>query len=129
MEVLCTQLNLQTLIVIGVILILVLVFEINLFSAFKKWLNYKHEELELKQYDIDIHLDVTSNIEERKDIDNSSLYFDEIKEKQNEKNLLNIFSNNNLQNNNESNKNNISENDNSREEDNKTTDHKIYFLK
>jgi predicted Holliday junction resolvase-like endonuclease len=67
MEVLCTQLNLQTLIVIGVILILVLVFEINLFKSFKRWLEYKYAELEQKQYDIDTHLNVSDDIETRLD--------------------------------------------------------------
>jgi predicted Holliday junction resolvase-like endonuclease len=67
MEVLCTQLNLQTLIVIGVILILVLVFEINLFKSFKRWLEYKYTELEQKQYDIDTHLNVSDDIETRLD--------------------------------------------------------------
>ena len=67
MEVLSTQLNLQTLIIIGIILILVLVFEINLFRSFKKWLEFKYAELEQKQYDIDTHLNVTDDIETRLD--------------------------------------------------------------
>ena len=67
MEALSTQLNLQTLIIIGIILILVLVFEINLFRSFKKWLEFKYAELEQKQYDIDTHLNVTDDIEARLD--------------------------------------------------------------
>jgi predicted Holliday junction resolvase-like endonuclease len=67
MEVLSTQLNLQTLIIIGVILLLVLVFEINLFKSFKKWLEYKYKELEQRQYNIDTHLKVTDDIEVRLD--------------------------------------------------------------
>ena len=67
MGVLSTQLNLQTLIIIGIILILVLVFEINLFRSFKKWLEFKYAELEQKQYDIDTHLNVTDDIEARLD--------------------------------------------------------------
>ena len=67
MVALCTQLNLQTLIIIGTILILVTAFEINLFKSFKNWLRYKNEELELKRYDIDVHLNVTDSIEERLD--------------------------------------------------------------
>ena len=67
MEALFTQLNLQTLINTGLILILVLVFEINLFKAFKRWIQYKYDELNLKQYDIDTHLNVTDDIEARLD--------------------------------------------------------------
>ena len=67
MEVLYTQLNLQTLIIIGIITILVLVFEISLFKSFNKWIKYKYSELELKKYDIELHLQITDNIEERLD--------------------------------------------------------------
>ena len=59
--------NLQTLIIIGIITILVLVFEISLFKSFNKWIKYKYSELELKKYDIELHLQITDNIEERLD--------------------------------------------------------------
>lgn len=62
-----TQINLQTLIIFGIILILVLVFEIKAFKAFKDWLAYKYAELDLRQYDIDTHLNVTDDIEKRLD--------------------------------------------------------------
>lgn len=67
MEVLYTKLNLQTLIIIGIILILVITSEIVIYRLFNKWINFKYEELQLKQYDIDIHLNVSSDIETRLD--------------------------------------------------------------
>lgn len=36
-------------------------------STISKWLKYKYKELELKKYDIDIHLNVTKDIETRLD--------------------------------------------------------------
>ena len=36
-------------------------------STINKWLKYKYKELELKKYDIDIHLNVTKDIETRLD--------------------------------------------------------------
>ena len=36
-------------------------------STINKWLKYKYKELELKKYDIDIHLNVSSDIETRLD--------------------------------------------------------------
>ena len=59
--------NPQILIIIGTILILVLVSEIVISKLFNKWINFKYDELQLKQYDIDTHLDVSGNIETRLD--------------------------------------------------------------
>ncbi len=36
-------------------------------KLFNKWIKFKYDELELKKYDIDIHLNVTDNIETRLD--------------------------------------------------------------
>lgn len=44
-----------------------MVSEIVISKIFNKWINFKYDELQLKQYDIDIHLDVSSNIETRLD--------------------------------------------------------------
>lgn len=44
-----------------------MVSEIVISKLFNKWINLKYDELQLKQYDIDIHLDVSSNIEIRLD--------------------------------------------------------------
>ena len=46
---------------------MVLVSEKILSKLFKKWLDYKYAELELKKYDIDLHLNITDNIETRLD--------------------------------------------------------------
>lgn len=43
------------------------VSEIVISKLFNKWINLKYDELQLKQYDIDMHLDVSSNIETRLD--------------------------------------------------------------
>lgn len=59
--------NLQTLIIIGIILILVLVFDIVITRLFDKWIKFKYAELELKKYDIETHLNVTDDIETRLD--------------------------------------------------------------
>ena len=59
--------NPQILIIIGTILILVLVSEIVISKLFNKWIKFKYDELQLKQYDIDTHLDVSGNIETRLD--------------------------------------------------------------
>ncbi|MEE3397900.1 MAG: hypothetical protein VZR64_00425 [Eubacterium sp.] len=67
MEAYFTQLNPTTLIVSGLILILLLVFNSKLFKFLNNWLEYKITELQLKKYDIDIHLDVTEDIEKRLD--------------------------------------------------------------
>ena len=67
MEVLYMKLNLQTLIIFGIILILIVVSEIVISKLFNKWINFKYDELQLKQYDIDTHLDVSGNIETRLD--------------------------------------------------------------
>ena len=67
MEVLYTQLNPQILIIIGTILILVLVSEIVISKLFNKWIKFKYDELELKKYDIETHLNVTDDIETRLD--------------------------------------------------------------
>lgn len=48
-------------------MILVVIFSINVFRAYNKWIDYKYEELKLKEYDIDIHLKVTDDIEARLD--------------------------------------------------------------
>lgn len=44
-----------------------MVSEIVISKLFNKWINFKYDELQLKQYDIDTHLDVSSNIETRLD--------------------------------------------------------------
>lgn len=69
MEVLSTLLNPKTLIIFGILLILILGIVSNLVitSTINKWLKYKYKELELKKYDIDIHLNVTKDIETRLD--------------------------------------------------------------
>ena len=69
MEVLSTLLNPKTLIIFGIFLILILGIVSNLVitSTINKWLKYKYKELELKKYDIDIHLNVTKDIETRLD--------------------------------------------------------------
>lgn len=36
-------------------------------KLFNKWIRFKYDELELKKYDIDTHLNVTDNIETRLD--------------------------------------------------------------
>ena len=59
--------NLQTLIIFGIILILIAVSEIVVTKLFNKWITFKYEELQLKRYDIDTHLEVTDNIESRLD--------------------------------------------------------------
>lgn len=46
---------------------MVISFEVNLIKTFNKWIEYKYEELDIKKYDIDMHLNVTDNIEERLD--------------------------------------------------------------
>ena len=67
MEVLYTQLNLQTLIIFGIIVILIIATESMVSRLFNKWIKFKYDELELKKYDIDTHLNVTDNIETRLD--------------------------------------------------------------
>ena len=67
MEVLYTQLNLQTLIIFGIIVILIIATESMISKLFNKWIKFKYDELELKKYDIDTHLNVTDNIETRLD--------------------------------------------------------------
>lgn len=59
--------NPQILIIIGTILILVLVSEIVISKLFNKWIKFKYDELELKKYDIETHLNVTDDIETRLD--------------------------------------------------------------
>ena len=59
--------NPQILIIIGTILILVLVSEIVVSKLFNKWIKFKYDELELKKYDIETHLNVTDDIETRLD--------------------------------------------------------------
>ena len=59
--------NPKILIIFGIILILGIVFDIILVKIFNKWVEYKYKELELKKYDIDIHLNVTKDIETRLD--------------------------------------------------------------
>ncbi|MGN1028727.1 MAG: hypothetical protein ACI4P7_01395 [Bacilli bacterium] len=44
-----------------------MVSEIVISKLFNKWINFKYDELQLKQYDIDTHLDVSGNIETRLD--------------------------------------------------------------
>ena len=44
-----------------------MVSEIVVSKLFNKWINLKYDELQLKQYDIDTHLNVTDNIETRLD--------------------------------------------------------------
>lgn len=44
-----------------------MVSEIIITKIFNKWINFKYDELQLKQYDIDTHLDVSGNIETRLD--------------------------------------------------------------
>lgn len=44
-----------------------MVSEIVIAKLFNKWISFKYDELQLKQYDIDTHLDVSSNIETRLD--------------------------------------------------------------
>lgn len=44
-----------------------MVSEVVISKLFNKWINFKYDELQLKQYDIDTHLDVSSNIETRLD--------------------------------------------------------------
>ena len=44
-----------------------MVSEIVVSKLFNKWINLKYDELQLKQYDIDTHLDVSGNIETRLD--------------------------------------------------------------
>lgn len=67
MEALYTQLNLQTLIIFGIIVILIIATESMTSKLFNKWIKFKYDELELKKYDIDTHLNVTDNIETRLD--------------------------------------------------------------
>lgn len=67
MEALYTQLNLQTLIIFGIIVILIIATESMVSKFFDKWIKFKYDELELKKYDIDTHLNVTDNIETRLD--------------------------------------------------------------
>lgn len=67
MEALYTQLNLQTLIIFGIIVILIIATESMVSKLFNKWIKFKYDELELKKYDIDTHLNVTDNIETRLD--------------------------------------------------------------
>ena len=67
MEALYTQLNLQTLIIFGIIVILIIATESMTSKLFDKWIKFKYDELELKKYDIDTHLNVTDNIETRLD--------------------------------------------------------------
>lgn len=59
--------NPKILIIFGIILILGIVFDIILVKIFNKWVEYKYKELELKKYNIDIHLNVTKDIETRLD--------------------------------------------------------------
>ena len=67
MEALYTQLNLQTLIIFGIIVILLIATESMVSRLVNKWIKFKYDELELKKYDIDTHLNVTDNIETRLD--------------------------------------------------------------
>ena len=67
MEALYTQLNLQTLIIFGIMVILIIATESMVSKLFNKWIKFKYDELELKKYDIDTHLNVTDNIETRLD--------------------------------------------------------------
>lgn len=48
-------------------MILIIGTEITISKLFNKWLTFKYDELELKKYDIDTHLNVTDNIETRLD--------------------------------------------------------------
>ena len=59
--------NLQTLIIFGIIVILIIATESIVSKLFDKWIRFKYDELELKKYDIDTHLNVTDNIETRLD--------------------------------------------------------------
>ena len=59
--------NLQTLIIFGIIVILIIATESIVSKFFDKWIRFKYDELELKKYDIDTHLNVTDNIETRLD--------------------------------------------------------------
>ena len=59
--------NLQTLIIFGIIVILIIASESIVSKLFNKWIKFKYDELELKKYDIDTHLNVTDNIETRLD--------------------------------------------------------------
>ena len=59
--------NLQTLIIFGIIVILIIATESIVSKLFNKWIKFKYDELELKKYDIDTHLNVTDNIETRLD--------------------------------------------------------------
>ena len=59
--------NLQTLIIFGIIVILIIATESIVSKLFDKWIKFKYDELELKKYDIDTHLNVTDNIETRLD--------------------------------------------------------------
>lgn len=48
-------------------MVLVIVTESVIVKQYNKWLSYKRDELKLKEYDIDIHLNVTDDIEKRLD--------------------------------------------------------------
>ena len=67
MDQLFTPSTILTLILFGIILVLVIATEVNITRQWKKWLLYKTKELELKEYDIDMHLQVTDDIEVRLD--------------------------------------------------------------
>jgi predicted Holliday junction resolvase-like endonuclease len=63
MEVLSILRNNQILIIIGLVIVIIA----KTFKFLNNWLDYKKEELALKKYDIDIHLNVTEDIEQRLD--------------------------------------------------------------
>ena len=48
-------------------MILIIATESMVSKLFNKWIKFKYDELELKKYDIDTHLNVTDNIETRLD--------------------------------------------------------------
>ena len=56
-----------SLIIFGIIVILIIATESMVSKLFNKWIKFKYDELELKKYDIDTHLNVTDNIETRLD--------------------------------------------------------------
>ena len=67
MGALYTQLSPKILIIIGILLIIVLIINHTISKLFNKWIEYKYSELELKKYDIDLHLNISNDIEARLD--------------------------------------------------------------
>lgn len=57
----------KILIIIGILLIIVLIINHTISKLFNKWIEYKYSELELKKYDIDLHLNISNDIEARLD--------------------------------------------------------------